>query len=181
MGWVEVAIAYVILSGLAILLFTTPKIKVLIKVLMIPFIIWFSVALYYGANSLKGHPVNGDPPYGSIIVGAHVVEKNFMSDNPAIFLTVVYPSAYEIGKGIHPLDPRVAFLYFKKGDPVLYKILYDPDLVKRLREAMEKSRDIGGLMMWSKKKGKGSDNPYIDDSGIKILNPSEVLKKEGIE
>jgi len=182
-GWIAIVVGWVILTALGISLIISPKVKVIFKIIVIPLIIWFSVALYYSSASLMGHPINGDPPYGSIIVGIHIVEESFMSDEPAIYLTVVDRNEAEVGKFIDKLDPTKVFFYFKKGEPVLYKIDFDKELVKKLKKGLKKKMEAGGVMIWNKPGGrKGKSNNFsVDRDGIKILNPFDILKKEGEE
>lgn len=182
-GWIAVAVGWVILTALGISLFLAPKVKLIFKVIVIPLIIWFSVALYYASAGLMGHPIHGDPPYGSIILGVHIVEESFMSDEPAIYLTTVDRNETEFGKFRDKLDPTKVFFYFKKGEPVLYKLNFDKDLVKQLKEGLRRKLETGGVMIWNKVGSeKGKANKFSrDPDGIKILNPFDILTKEGEE
>jgi len=85
MGWLTLIIIYVILTVLLIFLFLTPKVKLFIKVLTIPIIIWFSIITFYSAQSFKGYPIYGDPPLGSIIVGVHIVEVVAQGQEPEMW------------------------------------------------------------------------------------------------
>ena len=176
-GWLGIVVTYVILVSISIFLITSPKIKLIIKICLIPTIIWFSVALYYGANSLKGHPIDGEPPYGSFVVGVHVVEKGYRDVDAAIFLTVVSPEKAVLETFAHPVDPTQVYIYFKDGEPILYKLPYDREMHRQLREAMELSASSGGQMIYGKKRGKSTGNYLPGDRGFTILNPFDVLKK----
>jgi hypothetical protein len=183
MGWLLVGATYVILTSLLIFLFVTPKVKYYIKAMIIPIIIWFSIAIFYSAQSFKGYPIDTDPPIGSVIIDVHVVEPPGGND-PEIFLWVLHPSGYELGEAVNPFNPFQTFLYFKSGDPISYKIEYTEERRKKIEEALKKNKENkGSVMIWGgfgEKKGKG--NKFSDEkSGIAILNLFDLIKKEGEE
>lgn len=182
MGWLTVSIIYIILVSLLIFLFLAPKVKLFIKVIAIPIIIWFSIITYYSAQSFKGYPIYGDPPLGSIIVGSHIVETVEVGKEPEIYLMVLHPRGYKIGEIVNPTNPFQFIYYFKEGEPVLYKINYSDELRKKLKEAMKEKNKKGGVIIWgfTGKKGEGNEL-QMQTGGVAVLNEFEILKKEGAE
>ena len=178
-GWLGVSVAWVILSVLLLLTITNSKIHLLIRIPIVAFTLWFAVALYYAGDGFRGKPIIGYPPYGSIIARVEIVEDNPTGEPGGIYLIVFHPHESIIGVRKNPLDPRFAFSYFKEGEPVYYKIPYTRERHNEILDKLFEAHNVGGRVVVGGGSGEGGRDAKTP--GFVILNPQELLKKQGSE
>lgn len=178
--WLGVSITYVILATLLSLVISNSKIPVIIRIIIIPIVLWWSLALFYGNLGLRGHPIDGYPPPGSIVAGVEIVEGS-LNEPGGIYLIVFLPNKSRWEAKRHFLDPRIMFVIFKEGEPVYYKLKYTRSKHKEIEKKLKQARKFGGrLRMKKKKKGDGKWKEKGLDT-FEILNPREILRKPEYE
>jgi len=140
-----------------------------IAVFMVPFLIWYSIVLWVGINSLLGYPSESMIPENSIVKSIHINEPRGGYSGSMCFWMIL-PEKY--GK--------------PDAEPKAYKMPYDKELHKQL---MKSSGQKNSLIVWSLLKGKrrgilrkitGDKNIPSKEGEFKVLNPSELLTKDSI-
>lgn len=77
------------------------------RLVLVPGIIWYTLAIYFGVNGMLGYPVNFPPPEGSIINAYKVVEPSG-EDKGGIYLWVT-PSDKIMDKSYIPRSYRIDY------------------------------------------------------------------------
>jgi len=181
-GYIGLAIAFIMITAVLLFFLTDSKIHVLIKVVIIPVVLWYSLVLFSMPDNLRGWPTDQPIPNDSRVISLLINEPS-VSGMGAIYLWVIDK---EFKKTI--LDPRNAFCYHTNNTPRVYKLPYNKELHKRLIEALQKAKQVGGFIIVKnlfgkgKKGKKGKIGKGISDSGnlrFDVTNPRIILKKGG--
>jgi len=176
------ALAFVIIASLFLYFIIGSKAPVLVKVIIIPIVIWFTLVLYFTPGKLMGWPTIAEPPEGSIILMPIIREP---SGGEKGFIDLIVIVRDESKKSlVEQLGAKNIFFYNDSNTERIYRLPYDRKLHKQLEEAKKKSRRQGGFMTYSRKKklkkgGRSKDaTRHKDDSRIKVVNPVTILNKD---
>jgi hypothetical protein len=171
-AYAGLSLAFVIITSLFLYFIIGSKAPVLVKFVIIPIVIWFTLALYFTPGKLMGWPTPAEPPNNSIILLPIVKEP--VGDSKGFIDLLVIVREESKKSLIEQLKPGNVFSYNSKNTERIYRLPYDRDLHKKLTEAQKKARKNGGFMMYSRK-GKSQ---YEDESRIKVINPRDIIKKD---
>ena len=170
LGYAGVAVAFVIMMSVLLMIMIKSKdISWKLKLVLVPFVIWYSVALYHVPSNFMGWPTETWSIQNEVIIlDWHVEEKK------AIYFWVV---DYNIKNVRALIDPRHAFFPFIDDTPRAYKIVYNSDLHKRLVAQHRKMKQMRrGSMTMHLEKLQGFQQ-FDANEVFKIFDPAEVLKK----
>lgn len=179
-GYIGLAIAFIIITTILIFFLISSKIHVIIKIVVIPIVIWYGMVLFFTPDNLRGWPTDQPIPDDSRVISVLINEPDTISKG-AIYLWVIDK---DTKKTI--LDPENMFCYNEKNTPRVYKIQYNKELHKRLIMALKKAGKTGGFITvknlfgkWGKS-NKNKEGKGIPDSGsleFEVTNPRTILKK----
>ena len=185
-GSTGLATAFVILSALFLWFLIKSKIKLSIRFIIIPVVVWYGLVLYHTPSKLMGFPLTVNSieeiPNYSVVLYVKVVEPDYKSSG-YIYFYVVHPyNKYKKDKNIiQVLNPKKIFGFDDRNVPISYKLDYDKFLHKDLEKQREKMKAMRGSVMrivhgkGKMKDGQGRDeNP---DSEFEVLNPHKILPK----
>ena len=189
LGYSGLFVAFIILSAISLWVVFGIRGRVLLKALLTIFVVWYSIALFFTIQNLSGWPVittlydmrKADLYILSIQIRPPS-KKDLTDKGVMIFWTAVYVKEDLKLSMADLMNPMKAFDYKYKRDPRAYRIPYDEDLHKEIRETIKKKRRMRGSLMVlkkGKKKIKGGiyKNIIKEKSKFKIINPFELMKK----
>jgi hypothetical protein len=181
-GYIGLAIAFVIIATIFLWFFLRTPGRIIIKVIMIPITIWYSLVLYYTIPNLMGWPTSEAIPENSQILAFRIKEPNPKHNDPgAIYFWLnTKPSSNEPNSSPAAwLNPKRVFSYNSATDPRAYQLPYSREMHKKIIESQRKARGVPGAQVRIKKKGQG--NPSQEESKapleFEILNPVKLLPK----
>jgi hypothetical protein len=171
LGYAGVAIAFVIMMFvLLMIMIKANNISWKLKFVLIPFVMWYSVALYHVPQNFMGWPTEKWSIQNEVIVLDYYIEEK-----KAIYFWVV---DYNIKNMRALVDPRQAFYPFIDSTPRAYKIVYDSETHKELVEAKRKLMALGrGGMRMNLDKLDGMSRFDGNTPLFKLFDPAEFLKK----
>lgn len=171
LGYTGVALAFAIIMFVLLMIFIKANnISWKLKFVLIPFVMWYSVALYYVPQNFMGWPADKWSVQNEVIVlNFHIQEKK------AIYFLVV---DYNFKNLRMMIDPRTLHTPYVDDTPRLYKISYGSELHKRLLEAKRKLQKLGrGGMLMDMDKLAGMSTFNSNTPLFKIFDPADALKK----
>jgi len=153
-----------------------------LKFVSIGILIWYGFVVYFTIPQIMGWPTKKDLPANSKIVSVRIVEPSGEEKGAMYFWLSQNPNHKRDAMNL--LRPDKFLIYTGGIQPRAYQIPYDRELHKKLLETQkEQRRQKGSSMMTGKKgvkkKGKEGENQSSTENPFKILNPFEVLKKDG--
>lgn len=182
------SISFVILAALLLWVCVDKNVSKVIKALMIAGVLWFGLVLLYTPSNMMGWPISttydGLPDMG-VVLSWKVIQPNINGPEAGIYIWMVPKEEGAPEKSLFEiilLDPRYAFKYTLKDTPRCYKLPYEKEEHRRLSKKAAKARKLKGALIFkrgprergkSKRQGQG----YKDDSGWKVLDPEEIMKK----
>jgi len=175
LGYSGVAIAFSIMMFVLLMIFIKANnISWKLKFVLIPLVMWYSVALYHTPQNFMGWPAEKWSIQNEvIIIGYHINEEK------AIYFWVV---DYNIKNVRAIIDPRTAFYPYIDDTPRAYMVVYDSDLHKKLLTARAKMLALGrGGMSMRMDRLKGMSKFDSTIPLFKIFDPAEVLIKAEAE
>jgi len=193
------SLAFAIISALFLYFIIGSNMKVVVKAVIIPIVIWFTLVLYFTPQKLMGWPTPAEPPDGSVIILPIIKEPSGGSKGFIDMLVIVRNESKQ--SLIDQLDAKNVFSYRADNTPRLYRLPYDRNMHKDLLEAQKAIKKRGGFMTYSRHKGKpgsskgkggkgkggkgkdgdsknGTGIGFEDTSKIKVINPATILKKD---
>ena len=171
LGYAGIAIAFAIMMFILLIVFIKANnISWKLKFVLIPFVMWYSVALYHVPGNFMGWPTEKWSVQNEVIIlYTHVQEGK------AIYFWVI---DYNIENVRHLIDPRQAFFPYVDDTPRAYKIEYDSELHKRLLAAKKRLQELGrGAMLMRLEMLSGMSAFDGNVPLFKLFDPAEVLKK----
>jgi len=179
-AYAGLSIAFVIITSLFLYFIIGSKAPLLVKAVLIPIVIWFTLALYFTPEKLMGWPTPAEPPDKSIILLPIIKEPAGDSKGFIDLLVIVREESKK--SLIEQLKPGNVFSYNSKNTERIYRLPYDKELHKAIVEARKNAKKIGGFMVFSRKKSrigkKGNKSKPKDDFTVKVINPRTILKKD---
>lgn len=181
------ATAFVILSSFFLWFLIKAKIRLSIRFIIIPVIIWYGLVLYHVPAKLMGFPLSVDVieqiPHGSVVLYLKIVEPNYKSQGCFYFYVVHPPGIQKEKSFLDVINPKKIFGFDATNTPISYKLKYDRKLHNEMIEAKKLKGSIPGSIMRishgglekGDKDGKGRSK---SKGSFKILNPHELLPKE---
>jgi hypothetical protein len=171
LGYAGVAIAFVIMMFvLLMIMIKANNISWKLKFVLIPFVMWYSVALYHVPQNFMGWPTEKWSIQNEVIILDYYIEEE-----KAIYFWVV---DYNIKNMRALVDPRQAFYPFIDGTPRAYKIVYDSKTHKELVAAKRKLMALGrGSMRMNLDKLDGMSRFDGNTPLFKLFDPAEFLRK----
>lgn len=161
LGFSLITLSYVVLVVLGIWLLTNREMGV-VRVFVMPFLIWYGAAIYIGSSSMLGYPTGSLMKDGTIIVSVRIVEPRQNVEGGMYFWGI-------------PLEKMTD----KTCVPRSFYLPYDPESHKQL---MNKKNDKEGVLVWRRnrvKLGRVKKKDGMESVGtFEILNPSKILTKE---
>jgi len=136
LGYAGVAVAFTIMMSILLMIFIRANnISWKLKFVLIPFVLWFSVALYHVPSNFMGWPTEKWSIQNEVIIlEYHIVEDK------AIYFWVI---DYNI-KNIRSIaDPRTAFTPYIDDTPRAYKVAYNSEIHKQLEENRARLARLG--------------------------------------
>jgi hypothetical protein len=182
-AYAGLSLAFVIIASLFLYFIIGSKAHVVIKAVLIPIVIWFTLVLYFTPAKLMGWPTPAEPPDGSIVLMQIVKEPVGDVDGFIDLVVVVRDESKRML--IEQLKPVNIFSYNAENTVRIYRLTYDRDLHKKLLEARKKARKINGYTTYNRsstkskegKSGKTKPGAHKDDSPFKVVNPADKLPK----
>ena len=153
-----------------------------LKFVSIGILIWYGFVVYFTIPQIMGWPTEKDLPADSKIVSVRIVEPNDTDDGTMFFWISQNPDHKR--DALNLLRPDKFLIYTGGIQPRAYQIPYDRELHKKLLETQKQQKQQKGssLMTGKKgvkqKKGKGRNESPTEEP-FKILNPFDILKKNG--
>jgi len=187
-GTAGLATAFVILSALFLWFLIKAKLRLSIRFIIIPIIIWYGLILYETPGKLMGFPLSinviEQMPEGSVVLYIKIVEPDYKSPG-CFYFYVVHPQGIQKEKSfLDVINPKKIFGFDDTNVPISYKLKYDRKLHEQMIKA-GKTMKRGNVMKISHGKGKGEKGDDKEGKGrseyrspFKILNPHELLPKE---
>ena len=183
-GYVSIAFTFVLLATMFLWFFIKGDANIFLKLIIIPFVIWYTLALYHAPDNLMGWPTQEGPPSVARVING-IVKKPGPGQDGALYLWMIsLEDEKDLKRGLSDMiNPENVFDYNAKNVPRAYKLPYDEDLDRQLQKGKEaRINDLGVVIIFKrkgkgkiKKKGKGEDRN--DDTKIEIHNLTETLKK----
>lgn len=184
-GYIGIAIAFIIITAVLLFFLISSKIHVLIKVVIIPVVLWYGLALFFTPDNLRGWPTDQPIPDDSRIISL-IINEPTVNSSGAIYLWVIDKKFKET-----ILDPRNVFCYHTNNTPRVYRLPYSKELHKRLIEVLQKASQTGGFIIVKNLFGKGEEGkkgekgkmgkstPESGNLKFDVINPRIILKKGG--
>ena len=174
-------IAFIIIASLLLYFIINSKAHVLIKAVIIPIVIWFTLVLYFTPDKLMGWPTHAEPPDGSIVL-LDIIKEPGAGQKGFIDLLVIVRDSSKLTL-FEQLNPVNTFSYNDKNTERIYRLPYDRDLHKKLIEAKKKAGRSRGMITYKrgkKKPGEKANNQsnFKDDAGFKVINPVTIIPKD---
>lgn len=180
-GYFNLIIAFIILGAILLLMLVNLNLKNKIKFILIPFIIWYGLALYYVPTNLMGWSVRNEPPDKSIIISAYVIEPSSIVEGGIYFWIIDYERKDK--QSLNPQD----FSKLISQEPRCYVIPYDRELHKQLLKAQEGALKKKSYLQYHRERRKGSrqnsekweEGREKDDlARFRLLDLRKLLPKE---
>lgn len=175
LGYAGVAIAFIVMMFVLMMIFIKANnINWKLKFVLIPFVIWYSIALYHVPQNFMGWPAEKWSIQNEVIIISYYIEEK-----KAIYFWVV---DYNIKNVRSLVDPRQAFYPFIDDTPRVYKITYGSGIHEDLLEARRKMEQLGrGSMSVHMDRLAGMNKFDSNNPMFKIFDPAEALKKVTVE
>lgn len=188
-SYVGLALAFIIITTLLLFALIKSNLHILLKVLIIPLVVWYSFVLYYAPNKLLGWPTTEEWIDGSVVEHYKIIEP--LGDNSGGFYFWLYPPPEKqktvYNKIIDRLNPRVTFsVKISRDIPRIFYMPYDREFHEMLeKKSKEKKKLKGRLMRLFRKPKEGNPRISEDDDRkadlskykIKIEKKSDLLIK----
>ena len=170
-GYAGIALTFVIMMTiLLMILIKANNISWKLKLLVIPMVLWYSVALYHVPGNFMGWPTEKWQVQNQVIVLDYKIDEE-----EAIYFWVV---DYNLKNVRFFADPRNTYYPFVDDTPRAYKIVYNSELHKQLVEARNKRKRLGrGSMMMRMDRLQGLSTFGEDNEVFDIFDPAQVLRK----
>jgi len=172
MGYAGVAIAFIIMMFVLLMIFIKANnISWKLKFVLVPLVIWYSVALYHVPPNFMGWPAEKWQIQNEVIIlNVHVVEKD------AFYFTVV---DYNIENIRRIIDPRTFHMPHIDATPRLYVVKYNSKLHEALVEARRRLATLGrGSLTMRRDRLEGFSKFDGKKPLFKLLDPADVLRKD---
>ena len=153
-----------------------------IKFISIGILIWYGFVVYFTIPQIMGWPTYKDLPADSRIISVRIVEPK--GDNKGWMYFWLSQKPDHKRDAINLLRPDKFLIYTGAIQPRAYCIPYDRELHKKLLETQRKQRaQRGSSLMTGKKgvkrKGRKGGNGAPTEKPFGILNPFDMLRKDG--
>ncbi len=174
-GYFSIAFAFVLLASMFLWFFIKGNAHILLKLIVIPVLIWYTLALYYAPNNLMGWPTPEEPPNVARVING-IVKKPVNGQGGALYLWMIsLDKEIDYKKKLSDLvNPKNVFDYNSKNVPRAYRLPYDKDLDRQLTKGKQARRDDLGIVIVFKRKGK--DKLKVKTK-IEIHNLRDAMKK----
>lgn len=173
--------AFLSLSTMLSYLFIKSKASLKMKFIVIPFLLWFSVALYFVPSNLMGWPTSKQPPENSVIISYLIKEPR--AEQKGFIDLLIMTKNDEIKSLKNQLNPVHIFRFTEKNTERLFRLPYSRDLHKRIFEAKKKAGNSGIMKLKKMKKGKGQlgskrHGQQYQRYGVEVLHPEDFLPEK---
>lgn len=183
-GHTALAGAFVIIAAVFLWFFLSSKTRFIFKLILIPIVLWYGLALYFAVPNLAGWPTKQEIPEGSIVFAMLINEP------VAIYILALPELTEENDSLLKKTDPRQTFDFGGENQPRFYEIAYSKELHRQVVEARKRRAQNKGIIRWFKnggarQKGGGGDQQgdayqqgIPDTAGpFEILNPRFFMPK----
>jgi hypothetical protein len=200
-GFLGLTLAFLLIAVVLLWFFIKAKVPVLLKLIVIPLVIWYSLVLLYTPNKLLGWPSPEEWPEGAMVLKFIIVEPS--PNKPGGFYFWLIDDGYmkrqellKIGKIaqsetpglLEVLNPKDIFGYKSTNTPRAYIMPYDREFHKMLTKKDKKKKGMRGrgVMRLFRKMLKGENKNKHKRPGklmphekydIKIEDKSLSLRK----
>ena len=153
-----------------------------IKIVSISILIWYGFVVYFTIPQIMGWPADKDLPADSKIISARIVEPQGEEKGAMYFWISQKPD--HMRDALNLLRPDKFLIYTGSIQPRSYRIPYDRELHKKLLESQKQQKGQKGSSLMTgkkgvKKKGEEGEGQSPTENPFRILNPFDVLKKDG--
>lgn len=185
-------VAFIIIASLFLYFFINSKGHIGFKMLLIPIVLWYSLVLLYMPPKMMGWPTTQEP-FGENRLIQLLIKEPFKNNPGAIYLLVIGDEGEKVSLMNKMLNPKYTFEYNQENTPRFFKIPYDRELHKQLKDAeAEAARKKGFIKLKflkkKNKKGKKGKSGQGAREGrsvsskehifkIRIIEPMQVLRK----
>lgn len=180
LGYNGLAIAFIIIAALHLYVIVYSKVRVTIKALLIPMVLWYSLVLFYTPGKLMGWPTPQPIPDNSRVLSI-MFREPFKGRPGSIYILAV--SHVEINKSNieEVLNPKYIFGYSEKNVARFYRLPYERELHKRLKKGEKQAKEKGGFMRIDKGKKvkikKKNNWVFEEELRIEIVDPKVLMPK----
>ena len=183
-GYIGLSIAFVIISAIVLWFSIRTPGQIIIKAILIPATVWYSLVLYYSVPNLMGWPISQSIPDNSQVLAIRIKEPNPTHNDPgAIYFWVdIKPGSKSPKQTLQAqLNPKSVFSYNSKTQPRAYQMPYSRELHKAIVEAQRKAEGVPGAQLRTKT-GDSRQGPAGNDGSkaaleLKIINPVKSIPK----
>lgn len=182
LGYLSLGMAFVILAS--ILLWNGFRLRSFrVSLVMVPLVIWYSMALFYVPSHLMGWPSNNKIPEKFIVISSWVHEP-MKGQKGGIYFWGFEWDGKKPDRNL--TTPKDAFRYIPESmsTPRAFRIGYSLGLHKKLMKQQEEVEQVaGGLMMIKRSEKRIAEQENEEQIGpesdleFTILNPAEVQTK----
>jgi hypothetical protein len=183
-GYIGLSIAFVIISAIVLWFSIRTPGQIIIKAILIPATVWYSLALYYTVPNLMGWPISQSLPDNSQVLAIRIQEPNPKhNDSGAIYFWVnIKPNSKSGEQTLKAqLNPKSVFSYNSKSQPRAYQLPYSRKLHKAIVEAQRKAEGVPGAQLRTKKGESKREATGNDESKatleLEIINPVKSFPK----
>jgi len=184
-GYAGLVTAFILLASVLLWLFIeSPRTKTVFKIILVPILLWYGIALYYAVPNFMGWPTLESIPDDSQVLAIRIKEPDPKRNDPgAIYFWVnTKPGSKSPEQTlVARLNPKNVFSYSGETDPRVYKLPYSRETHKAILEAQRKAQGVPGAQLRTKKKKGKKGRPGGEDSKAKlvleIVNPISSIPK----
>ena len=181
LGYLWLGMAFVILAS--ILLWNGFRMRSFrVNLVMVPLVIWYSMALFYVPSHLMGWPSNNKMPEKFLVISSWVQEPTKSQKGGIYFWGLEWEGKKPDRKLISPKD---AFGYMPESKtPRAFRVDYSRGLQKKLVKQEEEVKQVSGGIIIVNRVEKKIENEQKEEQiapenylEFTILNPAEILTK----
>ena len=184
-GYLSIALSFVLLATMFLWFFIKGNASIYLKLIIIPVVIWYTLALYYAPDNLMGWPTPEGPPSVARVIYGIVQKPGFEREGVIYLWMISLDKEDDFRKGLSSMiNPENVFDYNAKNVPRAYKLPYNEKLDRQLAKGKDaRMNDLGSVMIFKRKgkgklkKRKGYGEEYKDDTKIEIHNLRGTMKK----
>lgn len=186
-GYIGLTIAFMLIATLVLWCVIKSNVHILVKILVISVVTWYSLVLFYTPNKLLGWPTTTDFPDGARVIHFLIQEPTQVKVGGFYFWLIDDTQERIPMRIVDIINPKNIFSYTEKDTPRVYYMSYDREFHKMLMKKNKEKKKKKGIMRLyhemrkggqnKKKKMRQGTNVNRKKFRIKIQNPADMLQK----
>ena len=184
-GYIGLSIAFVIIAAIVLWFSIRAPGQIIIKAMLIPATVWYSLVLYYTVPNLMGWPIPQTIPDNSQILAIRIMEPDPKHNHPGAiyFWADIKPKSKSQQQSlIAQLNPNSVFSYNSKTQPRAYQLPYSRKLHKAIVEAQRKAEGVPGAQLRTKNggppQGPAGNRESKSTLELEVINPVKSFPKQ---